>query len=190
MRWADPLSPRAAVGREPRGGRSAHPGVMPSFWCPSQSQTLSSSLGLETSFMASEWHPAGTRAPEAVPSRSLSQEGQVWCHPGYLLTRTARQGEDAPLSMACHLVPSGHVCASPRLRASPSSAGGAGSSLLGQGGSPGPARGWEDKMSPGTWRKWDGAAGAEVPQQLAVISTAGSAGMTHVQPYPMGSGKR
>lgn len=60
--------------------------------------------------MTSEWQPAGTLTPEVVPDRSLSQEGQVWHHPRYLLTRTARGSEDAPLSVARHLMPSGHVC--------------------------------------------------------------------------------
>jgi len=130
MRRADLLSPWAAAGREPGGGRSAHSEGMPSFRCSSQSQMTSPSPGLEMSFLASERQPAGTRVPEAVPDRSLSREGWVWHHPGYLLPRTARRGEDAPLSVACHLVPSGPVCASPRLRASPNSAGGDGSSLV------------------------------------------------------------
>lgn len=46
-----------------------------------------------------------------------------------------------------------------------------------------------NKVSPGTWRKWDGAAGAEVSQQLAVISTAGSAEMSQVQPHLRGNGR-
>lgn len=44
-------------------------------------------------------------------------------------------------------------------------------------------------MSPGTWRKGDGTAGTELFQQLAVISTAGSVEMSHVQPHSMGNGK-
>ena len=57
-------------------------------------------------------------------------------------------------------------------------------------GGPGPAWGCEDKVSPGTRKKWDGATGAEVAQQLAVISATGSAKMSHVQPQPMGDGKQ
>lgn len=103
MRQAGLLSPRAATGRDPRGGRSARPGRMPSFWCPSQSQTPSPILGLETAFMASEQQPAGTHAPEVFPTDPFPRKGGFGVTLGYLLTRTAHRGEDAPLSMARHL---------------------------------------------------------------------------------------
>lgn len=127
MRQADLLSPWAAVGTEPGGGRSAHLGGMPSFWCPSLFQMPSPSLGLDTSFMGSEWQPAGTCSSQALPDQSFSQERWAWHYPGYLPTRTAYWDEDATLSMTRHLVPSGHVCKFPRL----TSAGMSGSSLWG-----------------------------------------------------------
>lgn len=179
------MFPRAAAGREPAGGRSACPGGMPSFWSPLQSQKPSLSPGAGNITLASECHPSGTHAPVAVPNRSLSQEGQVWCHPRYLLTRTARRGKDVPLSVVHHSVPSVHVCVSLRLGASPSSAGGAGSSLWGEV----VAQGWLGARRT-RCNLGPGAAGAEESQQLSVISTDGSAERSHVQPHLMGNGKQ
>lgn len=113
------------MGREPRGGRSAHLGGMPSFWYPSLLQMPHPVWG----WMHHLWAVNGTQlAPlRLFPTNSFPRKGGLGITPDILPTRTAYWGDDASLSMTQHLVPSGHVCKFLSLRTSLTSAGSAGS---------------------------------------------------------------